>query len=180
MTIEEQLKKFLGKEPKIHASAYIASSAELIGDVTIAENSSIWPHCVLRADINSIEIGKASNVQDGSVLHLDDDYGVKIGDYVTIGHLAMIHACTIENECLIGMHSTILDGAQIGHHSVIAAHALVTKRTIVPPGSLVAGVPGKVIRVLDEQEQEKIRYWAEKYTKVAAAHKRKALESKSG
>lgn len=142
-----------------------------MGAVTIGSLASIWPCAVLRGDINSIEIGTASNVQDGTIIHLSDIYGVKIGNYVTIGHAAMIHACTIEDECLIGMQATILDGARIGRQSIIGAGALVTKETHIPEGSLVMGSPAKVIRQLTPTERSEIRQWAEKYIQVAAGHK---------
>lgn len=134
-------------------------------------NSSVWHNCVLRGDINSIEIGEGSNVQDGSVLHLADDYGVKVGKYVTIGHMAMIHACTIADECLIGMHSTVLDGAVIGEQSIVGAGALVTKGTQVPAGSLVLGAPAKVVRALSKDERANLKGMAEKYVIVSREHK---------
>lgn len=171
MTVEERLQTHLTKEPQIDPSAYVAEGAVLMGDVTIGPKASIWPMCVLRGDINSIEIGEGSNVQDGTMVHLADDYGVKVGKYVTIGHAAMIHACTIEDECLIGMKATILDGAVIGARSIIGAGALVTKGTIVPPGSLVMGMPAKVVKQLSPEQQADIRHWAEKYTRVSAFHK---------
>jgi carbonic anhydrase/acetyltransferase-like protein (isoleucine patch superfamily) len=143
----------------------------LIGDVRLGPHASVWPGCVLRGDINFIEIGEATNVQDGTIIHLADDYPIRIGRYVTIGHAAIIHACTIEHECLIGMRATILDGAVIGHNSIIGAGALITQDTIIPPGSLVLGMPGKITRTLEQQEQTDIRKWAEKYVKVAAAHR---------
>jgi carbonic anhydrase/acetyltransferase-like protein (isoleucine patch superfamily) len=171
MTLDEQLATFLAKEPAIDPTAYVAPSATLIGDVRLGPHASVWPRCVLRGDINFIEIGEATNVQDGTIIHLADDYPVRIGRYVTIGHAAIIHACTIEDECLIGMRATILDGAVIGDHSIIGAGALVTAGTVVPPGSLVLGVPGKVARTLEPPEQADIRKLAEKYVKVAAAHR---------
>lgn len=171
MTLDEQLATFLAKEPTIDPTAYVAPGATLIGDVRLGPRASVWPGCVLRGDINFIEIGEATNVQDGTIIHLADDYPVRIGRYVTIGHAAIIHACTIEDECLIGMRATILDGAVIGDHSIIGAGALVTAGTVVPPGSLVLGVPGKVSRTLEPPEQADIRKWAEKYVKVAAAHR---------
>ena len=155
-------------------TAYVAPNATVIGDVRIGARVSIWPGCVLRGDINFIEIGEATNVQDGTIVHLASDYPVRIGKFVTIGHAAMIHACTIEDECLIGMRATILDGAVIGKNSIIGAQALVTQGMIVPPGSLVLGVPGKITRALDPQEQAGIRKWAEKYIKVAEAHRAKS------
>ena len=171
MTLEEQFETFLDKNPQVPESAYVAPQATLIGDVRLGENASVWPACVLRGDINSIEVGDRSNVQDGTIVHLADDYPVVIGKDVTIGHAAVIHACTIEDECLIGMGTTILDGSVIGHNSIVGAGALVTPRTIIPPGSMVLGSPAKVKRQLTEEEQAKIKSWAAKYVKVSAAHK---------
>jgi carbonic anhydrase/acetyltransferase-like protein (isoleucine patch superfamily) len=171
MSLSERLKHYLGATPVIDPTAFVAPQATLIGAVTLGPQSSVWPNCVLRADINSIVIGTGSNLQESTVVHLADDYGVQIGDYVTIGHKAMIHACTIEDECLIGMSATILDGAVIGKGSVVGASALVTKGMQVPPGSVVMGMPGKVVKTLDEDEQADLRLWAQKYIEVAAAHK---------
>ncbi|MGF1482993.1 MAG: gamma carbonic anhydrase family protein [Opitutales bacterium] len=172
--VEARLAEFLNRTPEIHPSAYVAPQATVIGAVTLGPKSSVWPGCVLRGDINSIEMGEGSNIQDGSVVHLADDFGVRIGKYVTIGHLAMVHACTIEDECLIGMHATVLDGAVIGRCSVVGAHSLVTKGMQVPPGSVVMGVPGKVVKTLDAAAQAGLRQLAEKYIKVAAAHRARA------
>ena len=171
MTTEERLEYYLNQTPEIDDSVYIASGAVVIGAVTVGVQSSIWHNCVLRGDINRIDIGEGSNIQDGSVVHLADDYGVQIGNYVTVGHMAMIHACTIEDECLIGMHATILDGSEIGEQCIIGAGSLVTKNTKVPPGSLVLGSPAKVVRSLSQQERSDIRHWAEKYVTVSRAHK---------
>lgn len=131
------------------------------------EESSIWYNTVLRGDINRIHVGPRSNIQDGSVVHLADDYPVIIGELVTIGHKAMIHACTIDNEVLVGMGAIILDGAEIGARSIIGAGAIVTGGTKIPPGSLVLGAPGKVVKTLDLEAQAKIRTWAEKYVQVS-------------
>lgn len=174
MNIEERLQIFLNKTPQIDPSAYVAPSAVVVGDVRIAKNASIWPTTVLRADINFIQIGEATNLQDGTVVHLADDYSVQVGDYVTVGHHATLHACTIQDECLIGMGATLLDGVVIGRESIIGAHALVTSKTNIPPGSLVMGAPAKVVRELSERERKNIRSWAEKYIHVAVAHKQKA------
>lgn len=173
MTIEERLETFLGKAPSIPDSAYVAPQATVLGDVRLGEQSSVWPGCVARGDINYIEIGDRSNIQDGTIVHLADDYPVKIGNDVTVGHAAIIHACTIEDECLIGMGSTLMDGSVVGHHSIVGAGSLVTQGTIIPPGSLVMGSPAKVKRSLSPEEQSQIKYWAEKYIAVAAAHKGK-------
>lgn len=171
MTIEERLETFLSREPEIDPSAYVAPSAVMMGSVRIGPLASVWPLCVLRGDIEHIEIGEGSNVQDGTIVHLADDLGVTVGRYVTIGHAAMIHACTIEDECLIGMKATVLDGAVIGRRSIVGAGAVVTKNMQVPPGSLVLGMPAKVIKQLSEEEQAGLKHWAEKYVAAAAAHK---------
>ena len=174
--VNQRLNRFLSQEPQIDCSAYISKDATIIGAVTIGAHSSVWPQCVLRGDINSIEIGEGTNVQDGSVIHLADDYGVRIGNNTTIGHMAMVHACTIGNECLIGMHSTILDGAVIGSQCIIGAHTLITQGMQIPDGSLVMGVPGKIVKTLDHTKRSEIKNWAKKYIQVAAAHKVKAAE----
>ncbi len=171
MTTDERLAKYLDQTPQIDESAYIAEGAIVIGAVSLGLNSSIWHNAVLRADINTIEIGEGSNVQDGTVVHLADDYGVKVGQYVTIGHSAMIHACEIGDECLIGMQATILDGAVIGAQSIVGAGALVTKGTQVPEGSLVLGSPAKVVRALTVDERAGLKGLAEKYVTVSRGHK---------
>ncbi|MFP6892652.1 MAG: gamma carbonic anhydrase family protein [Opitutales bacterium] len=170
MTIQERLDLFLSKEPQLAEEVFIARGATVIGDVRLGARSSVWYGCVLRGDINFIQIGEATNVQDGTVIHLADDFPVVIGDYVTVGHAAVVHACVVEDECLIGMNSTILDGAVIGRRSIVAAGSLVPQGMQVPPGSLVAGVPAKVKRVLGEEEQASLKSWAGKYVAVAAAH----------
>lgn len=143
------LYKFEGKHPKIDDKAYAFTSSTVIGKVEMKEYSSVWPNVTVRGDVNRIEIGRYSNIQDNSVLHVADNHACIVGDYVTVGHCALLHACTVEDHCLIGMHSTVLDGAVIGTGSIVAAGAVVTKNTIVPPHSLVAGVPAKVIKTLD-------------------------------
>lgn len=176
MSLRERVSLFLDKKHEgtpVHA--YIAETAELIGDVRVGKDVSIWPRCVLRADINFIEIGDGTNVQDGTIMHLSDDYPVIIGKNVTIGHGAMLHACTVKDACLIGMRSTILDGAVIGEGSIIGANALVTEGSVIPPGSLVLGVPGKVSRVLTEEEQQEIMGSARKYRELAGFYARRGL-----
>ena len=126
MDIKERLARHLGKKPDTGKAAFVAPNATVIGNVTLGALSSIWYGAVLRGDIHSIEIGEGSNVQDLAVVHLADEYGVKVGNYTTIGHSAIIHACTIGDECLIGMGATILDGAVIGNHCIVGANALVT------------------------------------------------------
>lgn len=160
---------YQGISPSIHPTAFVAPSADVIGQVVLLEYSSVWYHATLRGDINTITLGAYSNIQDNCVVHLADDYGVTIGSYVTIGHSAIIHACTIEDEVLVGMGACIMDGAHIGTGSIIGAQALVTARTIIPPGSLVLGSPARVIQALDAKRQSSIAHWAKKYVKVAAS-----------
>jgi len=161
--------------PIIHESAFIAASADVIGRVTLHEETSIWYHATLRGDINEIVIGPHSNIQDNAVIHLADNYGCYVGEWVTVGHSAILHACTVKNEVLVGMGAIVLDGAIIGERSIIGAGALVTGGTIIPPGSLVLGSPAKVVRTLALDEQAKVKYWAEKYVKGS----RKFLEQRA-
>jgi len=170
MTINERLAQHLGRKPDVAKAAFVAPNATVIGNVTLGALCSVWYGAVLRGDIHSIEIGEGSNVQDLAVVHLADDYGVKIGNYTTIGHSAIIHACTIGDECLIGMGATILDGAVIGDHCIVGANALVTQRFVAPAGSMILGSPAKVVRPLKESELLGLRAWAEKYVEVAKAH----------
>lgn len=156
----ESYEEFL---PEVHLSAFVAASADLIGRVTIGEEASVWYNATLRGDINQIVIGARSNVQDNAVIHLSDDFGTFVGEYVTIGHGAIVHAATVMDEVLIGMGSCILDGAVIGERSIIGANALVTSGTVIPPGSLVVGSPAKVVKTLDLADQAKVKHWAEKY-----------------
>ena len=164
--------RFLFVPPQIDPTAYVAPQAVVIGDVRLAAQSSVWPTAVLRGDINFIEIGEGSNIQDGSIVHLADDLPVIVGKLVTVGHRAILHACTVEDNCLIGMGATILDGAVIGKGSIIGAHALVTKGTHIPPGSLVMGTPAKVVRALGPEEIADIRTWADHYLALGPIHKK--------
>ncbi len=174
MTVQERLARHLGRSPETAAAAFVAPNATVIGDVVLGPDSSVWYGCVLRGDINRIEIGAGSNVQDGTIVHLADDHGVKVGRHTTIGHAAIIHACTIGDECLIGMGATVLDGAVIGDRCIVGANALVTQRFVAPPGSMVLGAPAKVVRLLTAEEQSGLRRWAEKYVAVAQAHAARA------
>lgn len=149
--------------PEIHPSAFVAASADIIGRVRLEEESSVWYNATLRGDINEIVIGPRTNVQDNAVIHLSDDHGVFLGELVTVGHGAIVHAATVKDEVLVGMGSCILDGAVIGERSIIGAKALVTSGMVIPPGSLVIGSPARVVRMLDLAEQAKVKHWAEKY-----------------
>jgi|TARA_B110001454_G_C12542217_1_gene359907 carbonic anhydrase/acetyltransferase-like protein (isoleucine patch superfamily) len=153
----------LHQRPNVHASAFIAKSADLIGAVTVGEEASIWYSSVLRADINKIKIGSHSNIQDGCVVHLESDRGTDVGEYVTVGHKAILHACRIDDEVLVGMGAIVMDGSEIGSRSIIGAGALVTMGTKIPPGSLVLGSPARVVRTLSGEEQGSLKGWAENY-----------------
>ena len=150
--------------PTIPDSCYVDESAQVIGDVVLGENASIWMNAVLRGDVHSIRIGAHSNVQDCSVLHgMKQQYGVFVGEYVTVGHSVTLHGCTIEDRCLIGMGSIILNGAKIGARSIIAAGTLIPEKTVVEPQSLWMGSPGKFRRKLEEKDHETILRYAKNY-----------------
>lgn len=158
-----QLERFLRKQPVLGRRVYLASTAVVVGDVTLGDHSSVWYNAVLRGDINFIRVGHHSNIQDNSVVHLADDFPCIIGDYVTVGHSAIVHACTVGNETLVGMGATILDGAEVGNQCLIGAHSLVTQGMNIPDGSLVMGSPARIVRILSASERASLRSWAEKY-----------------
>lgn len=160
-----------GMTPAVPNSAWVAPNATLIGGVTLGEHVSIFYGAVLRADIASITIGDRSNIQDNVTMHVDTGVPATIGAGVSVGHGAILHGCTVEDECLIGMGATVLNGAVIGTGSLVAAGAVVLEGTIVPPGSLVAGVPAKVRRELSAEERVGIRANGERYLAYSAAHK---------
>jgi carbonic anhydrase/acetyltransferase-like protein (isoleucine patch superfamily) len=166
----ERIGHFLDQQPQIHPSAFIAPGATIVGAVTIGEESSVWYHATLRGDINSIIVGARTSIQDGVIVHIGDDYGTRIGDYVTVGHQAIVHGCTVHDEVLVGMGAIILDGAEIGARSIIGAGALVTGRTKIPEGSMVLGSPAKVVRTMSLEEQSRVKGWAERYIAVSRAY----------
>lgn len=158
-----QLDRFLRKSPVLGHQVYLARTAVVVGDVTLGDHSSVWYNAVLRGDINFIRVGHHSNIQDNAVVHLADDYPCVIGNYVTVGHSAIVHACTVGDETLVGMGATILDGAVIGGQCLIGAGALVTQGMEIPSGSLVLGSPARVTRALNADERAGLKHWAEKY-----------------
>lgn len=161
--LDPQLDKFLRRQPRLGKNVYIARGATVIGDVTLGAHASILYGAVLRGDINRIVVGHHSNVQDNAVLHLADKLPCILGNWVTVGHGAIVHACKVGDEVLVGMGSVILDGAVIGKQSIIGAKALVTQGTKIPPGSLVLGAPAKVVRKLTKEERAGLKWWAQKY-----------------
>jgi len=163
---------YAGIEPTIQETVFIADGAVILGDVHIGKDSSVWFNVVIRGDVHEIRIGERTNIQDLSMLHVTyNKHPLHIGDGVTIGHCAMLHGCTIEDYALIGMNATILDGAVIGHHSMIAAGAVVREGFVVPPGTLVAGVPAKIIRELSGAEQTKLEQSAQNYVDYVASYR---------
>ena len=162
---------FKNLRPKIHESCFIAPTADVIGDVTVGENSSIWHRTVLRGDVNKIVVGANTNIQDGSIVHVADDYPTIIGDNVTIGHGAIVHGCTVKDGAFIGMGAIILDGAVIGEGALIGAGALVTEGKEIPPYSLAVGVPAKVVKKLSQEFIEMAKDRAIKYAKLANEYK---------
>jgi carbonic anhydrase/acetyltransferase-like protein (isoleucine patch superfamily) len=158
------IRSYQGKLPQIAAGCYIDISAQVLGDVTLGENSSVWMNAVLRGDVNSIRVGANSNVQDCAVLHGQRYlYPVTVGDWVTIGHNATVHGCVVEDACLIGMGVTILNDCRIGEGSIIAAGAVLPEHTVVPPRTLWAGVPGKMRRELGDEDRKLILQYAQNY-----------------
>jgi len=163
MNMDRQLDKFLAKTPKLGKGVFIARTATVIGDVTLGAHSSVWYGAVARGDLHRIVVGHHTNIQDNAVLHVADDFPCVVGNWVTVGHSAIVHACRVGDEVLVGMGAVILDGAVIGKQSLIGASALVTQGTKIPPGSLVLGAPAKVVRKLTTKERVGLKWWAEKY-----------------
>lgn len=173
MDLSARLETYLSRAPRIDPSAWVSRHAYVDGDVEIGPRASVWPMCVLRGDINRIVLGEGSNLQDGAVVHLADKFGALIGPHVTVGHGAIVHACTVHEGALIGMGATILDGAVIGEGSIVGARALVPQGMEVPPYSMVLGLPARVTRPLRDDERLLGRSLAAKYETVAAHHRNK-------
>lgn len=165
------IQSFLKYYPQIHNTCFVADNATIIGNVIIAEQSSIWFQAVIRADKEQIIIGKGTNIQDHVTLHTDPNYRLTIKDNVTIGHRAIVHGATIEDEVLIGMGATILNGAIIGKHSIIGANALIPEGCVIPEGSIVVGCPGKIIKQITPQQIQMIQQNAKEYQQLAEIYK---------
>jgi carbonic anhydrase/acetyltransferase-like protein (isoleucine patch superfamily) len=160
-----------GITPQVDDDAFVAPGAALIGRVRLAAGASVWYNAVLRSDQENISVGTGSNIQDGCVVHADPGFPAEIGTGVTVGHKAVLHGCTVEDDCLIGMGAVVLNGARIGAGSLIAAGAVVLEGTEIPPGSMVAGTPGKVRRELTADEQARLKLSAEHYVAMATKHR---------
>ncbi len=168
---------FNGRRPTIADDVFIADGAMVIGDVTIGQGSSVWYNAVLRGDIAPIRVGRNSNVQDGAVLHVDEDVPCVVGDNVVIGHGAVVHSATIGDGALVAMHATVLSGASVGPESIVGANALVPERKQFPGRSLIVGVPGKVQREVDDAEAAGILDNARRYAGYARAHRASRVKS---
>jgi len=167
-SVDHRLEKYLGQKPTIGEGVYISKSAVVFGAVTLGKLSSVWYNAVLRGDIHEIVVGEGSNIQDNAVLHIADDFGCYIGDYVTVGHSAVVHACRVGDETLVGMGATILDGAVVGNQCIIGANALVKQGQKIPDGSMAVGSPARVIRKLSDEDRAGLKSWATKYIANAA------------
>jgi len=167
-SINQQLEKYLIQTPTVGEGVYITKSAVVLGAVKLGKQSSVWYNAVLRGDIHEIVVGEGSNIQDNAVLHLADDFGCYIGNYVTVGHSAVVHACRVGHETLVGMGSTILDGAVVGSQCIVGANALVKQGQEIPDGSMAVGNPARVIRKLTAEERAGLKGWAMKYVSNAA------------
>ncbi len=163
---DNMIRKYKGIEPKVHENCFIAEECTITGDVTIGEKSNVWFYSVIRGDTNSIKIGKYTNIQDGAIIHVDAEYPTNIGDYVTIGHGAKLHGCTVGDNALIGIGAIILDGAEIGKGAMVAAGCLVPPNKKIPENVLVVGNPCKIIRDVTEEEKTGILNGCLKYANV--------------
>jgi len=164
----------------IHPTAFIAPTAVVLGDVTLGPRASVWYQAVLRADMGPIVVGEATNLQDGTIVHVDIGRPALIGARVGVGHRAIIHGCTIEDDCLIGMGAVLLNGVRVGTGSVVAAGAVLPEGLEVPPGSLVMGLPGRVVRPVDEALRARIRGTWEHYVALAERHRAGEVPSRTG
>jgi carbonic anhydrase/acetyltransferase-like protein (isoleucine patch superfamily) len=158
------IRSFKGMWPRLGERVYVDPSAQVIGDVVLGDHSSVWMNAVVRGDVNSIRIGVHTNIQDNCVVHVfKAEHPTQLGDYVTVGHSATLHGCRIDDHCLIGMGATILNGAHVGSECIVAAGTLIPEGMVVPPRSLVMGVPGKVRRPLGDEEAQSIRRYSSNY-----------------
>ena len=158
--------------PAIHPSAFIAPGADVIGRVRIARHASVWFGCVVRGDVNRIEIGEATNIQDGSILHVDDHSPCLIADHVHVGHHANLHGCVVERGAMVGIGAIVLSGAQIGAEAIVGAGSVVLEGTNIPPRSLAVGAPARVVRTLTARDLGYVRRWVTRYVQLAAAYQK--------
>ena len=169
---------FKGKSPKISETAFVADSADIVGDVEVGDFSSIWFNAVLRGDENKIKIGNRTSIQDNVVIHVNNEHEVQLGDDVSVGHGAVLHGCRVESNVIIGMNSTVLNGVEIGKNSIVGANALISEGKKFPENSLIIGIPGKVAREIGEAEIEGIAKNAAEYVKLGGEYRDEMKNSK--
>jgi carbonic anhydrase/acetyltransferase-like protein (isoleucine patch superfamily) len=150
---------------------FVASGADVIGRVRLARDASVWFGCVLRGDVNRIDVGEGTNIQDGSILHVDDDHPCLIRAHVHVGHHANLHGCVVEPGAMIGIGAIVLSGARVGRGAIVGAGSVVLEGTRIPPGTLAVGVPARVVRRVTEQDRRYVRWWAAKYVRLANAYR---------
>ena len=165
--MKSTLAPYKGIWPQIADNVFLSDGVRILGNVTIADSVSVWFNSVLRGDENFIRIGRFTNIQDNTTIHVEDEYPCIIGDYVTVGHNSLLHGCTISSNCIIGMGSIVMNGVKIGENSIVGAGSLITENKVIPPCSLVVGSPARVIRTLDQSQIDAIRESAEHYQKMA-------------
>ena len=165
------LHKYLQYKPAVHPSVYIAPSADVIGRVKLSRDSSIWFNCVLRGDVNRIVIGEGSNIQDGSILHVDDEHPCLIRANVHVGHHANLHGCIVEPGAMIGIGAIVLSGVHVGRESIVGAGSVVLEGTRIPSRSLAVGTPARVVRKVTERDLSYVRHWAQKYVRLAKEYR---------
>ena len=158
---------YRGHDPVIHPSAFVAPGADVIGRVRLAQDASVWFGCVLRGDVNRIEIGRSTNIQDGSILHVDDDHPCLISDHVHVGHHVNLHGCTVERGAMVGIGAIVLSGAKVGAGAVIGAGSVVLEGTKIPPRMLAVGAPARVVRPVTSRDLVYIKTWVAKYVRLA-------------
>ena len=157
--------------PTIHSTAFVAPGADVIGRVRLAKDSSIWFGAVLRGDVNRIEIGEATNIQDGSIVHVDDDHACRIADHVHVGHHVNLHGCTVDRGAMVGIGAIVLSGARVGAGAIIGAGSVVLEGTTIPPRTLAVGSPARVVRKVTERDVMYIRRWIAKYVRLAREYR---------
>ncbi len=166
------IREFNGHKPKIHPTAYVHETAEVIGKVTLGKNVSLWPCCVLRGDVDEIIIGDNTNIQDNTVIHTNDGKPTVLGQGISVGHSVVLHGCRVMDHCIVGMGSIVLDGATVEEDCMVGAGAVVSPNTRIPKGSLALGIPARVIRALKPEELTHIRWNADEYLKLSELHRK--------
>lgn len=171
------IREINGHKPKIHPTAYVHDTAEIIGKVTIEKNASVWPYCVLRGDIAEIVVGEETNVQDNTVIHTNEGLPTLLGKGISVGHGVILHGCTVKDHCIIGMGSILLDGSIVEEESIVGAGAVLSPNKKVPKGSMVLGIPARVMRPLRADELEHIRWNAREYIRLTELYRKTARPS---